>query len=389
MPRRDSRTRTLLLATSGNFAQLGARMLISPLVPAIMVSFAVSKSRIGLVLTGMWAVYALFQYPGGTLGDRFDERRVLFVSLGLTAAVPVLLGYAPTFALFGLFVLLLGAGTGLYFPVASSMLTKRFEHTGQALSLLTAGGSIAGLIYPAAAGFLVVAVGWRPTMAAAGLVAFLVLLGGIAFTGSPDGGNGDRSREWLSLAAMRAIFRRPGVPLTVALSVGFGFTWQGIASFFPTFLFEYWSLSETAAGVAFGGLYLLSSIAQPVVGRLSDAVDRDLAMVTSATLAASGLGVLLFAPRVEFVVVGVIVLGLGISWPGVVQARIMDHFGDAERGQGFGFIRTVYMLLGSLGSVVVGSLADAFGWIVAYGALVGVLSVVLVVLVTRRLSGQA
>lgn len=364
-------------------------MLISPLVPAIMVSFAVSKSRIGVVLTGMWAVYAVFQYPGGTLGDRFDERRVLFVSLGLTAAVPILLGYAPTFSLFGLFVLLLGAGTGLYFPVASSMLTKRFEHTGQALSLLTAGGSIAGLIYPAAAGFLVVAVGWRPTMAAAGLVAFLVLLGGIAFTGSPDGGNGDRGREWLSLGAMRAIFRRPGVPLTVALSVGFGFTWQGIASFFPTFLFEYWNLSETAAGVAFGGLYLLSSVAQPVVGRLSDAVDRDLAMVTSATLAASGLGVLLFATRVEFVVVGVIVLGLGISWPGVVQARIMDHFGDAERGQGFGFIRTVYMLLGSLGSVVVGSLADAFGWIVAYGALVGVLSVVLVVLVTRRLWGQA
>lgn len=375
----------LVLASAGNFSQLGARMLISPLVPAIMVTFGVTKSRVGLVLTGMWAVYALFQYPGGTLGDRFDERRMLFVALAFTAAMPVLIGAAPTFLVFGIFVLLLGAGAGLYFPVASSMLTKRYEGTGQALSILTAGGSIAGLIYPAAAGFLVVAVGWRPTMAGGGLVAFAVLVGGILFTRSPDGGNDDSSVDWLTPGEMIDILRRPGLAVTVALSIGFGFTWQGLSSFFPTFLYEYWSLSETAAGVAFGGLYLLSSVAQPAVGRLSDAFDRDVAMLTSATLAGSGLLILLFAPSLPFVIVGVVVLGLGVSWPGVVQARIMDHFGDAERGQGFGYIRAVYMLGGSLGSVVVGTLADALGWPVAYGLLVGLLSVIFVYLVGTRL----
>lgn len=377
----------LVLASAGNFSQLGARMLISPLVPAIMVTFGVTKSRIGLVLTGMWAIYALFQYPGGTLGDRFDERRMLFVALVFTAVTPVLIGAAPTFFVFGLFVLLLGAGAGLYFPVASSMLTKRYARTGQALSILTAGGSIAGLIYPAAAGFLVVAVGWRLTMAGGGLVAFAVLLGGILFTHSPEGGNGTDGVDWLTLEEMVAILRRPGLAFTVALAIAFGFTWQGLASFFPTFLFEYWSLSETAAGVAFGGLYLLSSVAQPVAGRVSDAFDRDVAMLTSAILAASGLLVLLFAPALPFVLLGVVLLGLGVSWPGVVQARIMDHFGDAERGQGFGFIRTVYMLGGSLGSVIVGSLADGFGWPVAYGILVVLLTGIVLTLVGTRPGG--
>ncbi len=374
----------LVLASAGNLSQLGARMLISPLVPAIMVTFGVTKSRVGLVLTGMWAVYALFQYPGGTLGDRFDERRMLFVALVFTAAMPVLIGVAPTFGVFGIFVLLLGAGAGLYFPVASSMLTKRYEGTGQALSILTAGGSIAGLIYPAAAGFLVVAVGWRLTMAGGGLVAFAVLVGGILFTRSSDGASDESPVDWLSPGEMVGILRRPGVAVTVALSIGFGFTWQGLSSFFPTFLYEYWALSETAAGVAFGGLYLLSSLAQPAVGRLSDAFDRDVAMLTSATLAGGGLLVLLFAPSLPFVIVGVVVLGLGVSWPGVVQARIMDHFGDAERGQGFGFIRAVYMLGGSLGSVVVGTLADALGWPVAYGLLVGFLTLIVLYLVGTR-----
>lgn len=383
MAHAERRSRILALTTAGNFGQLGARLLISPLVPAIMLTFAVSKSRVGLVLTGMWAVYAIFQYPGGTLGDRFDERRMLLVALGLTSVIMLLLAASPSFLVFGGAVLLLGAGTGLYFPVASSMLTKRFEHTGQALSLMTAGGSIAGVLYPALAGYLVVVVGWRVTLVLGGAVAFVVFLFAVQFTSSPDGGS-DRSTSWLAVGDMLEILGRPGVLVTIGLAVAFGFTWQGIASFFPTFLFEYWHLSETAAGVAFGGLFLLSSVAQPLVGRLSDAFDRDVAMVTSAGLTASGLAILLLADAFPLMLLGVGVLGVGISWPGVVQARIMDHFADAERGQGFGFVRAIYMLLGSLGSVVVGTLADVAGWQVAYGTVIGLLSIVLLSLGLAR-----
>lgn len=377
----------LVLATAGNFSQLGSRLLISPLVPAVMATYAVSKGNIGLVLTGMWAVYAVFQYPGGTLGDRFDERRVLLVSLGFVTLVPILLASAPTFLFFGLFTLLLGAGAGLYFPVASSMLTKLFDRTGQALSLLTAGGSIAGLVYPAAAGFLVVAVGWRYTMLVGGGVALIVLVLAVLFTRSPDPVTVETNSEWLSVGEMVSILRRPGVRFTVLLAVAFGFTWQSLASFFPTFLYEYWHLSETAAGVAFGALYLLSSLAQPGFGRLSDAFDRDVAMFASATIAAVGIAILLFGTSLPLAILGVVVLGIGISWPGVVQARIMDHFGDEERGQGFGFIRAVYMLLGSLGSVVVGTLADVGGWVVAYGGIMGLLALIMLSLASARLRG--
>ncbi len=386
MQRAESRSTILALTIAGNFSQLGARMLISPLVPAIMATFLVSKGDVGLVLTGMWAIYALFQYPGGTLGDRFDERRILLLSLGLTGVTALMVANAPTFPLFGLFVLLLGAGAGLYFPVASSMLTKRYEGTGQALSLMTGGGSIAGLVYPAMAGFLVVLVGWRPTLMVGGVVALLVFGAAVLFTDSPSGGR-DSTIQWLSLGDMRSILRRPGLLPTIGLSVAFGFTWQGIASFFPTFLFEYWHVSETTAGVAFGALYLLSSSAQPFAGRLSDAFDRDIAMVVSASLTASGLAILLFAPSLPWVVLGVVVLGIGISWPGVVQARIMDHFSDDERGRGFGFIRAIYMFLGSTGSVVVGTLAETFGWVIAYGGIIGLLSLVLVALGLTKIRG--
>jgi MFS family permease len=48
----------------------------------------------------------------------------------------------------------------------------------------------------------------------------------------------------------------------------------------------------------------------------------------------------------------------------------MDQLSASERGFGFGLVRTVYMLLAASGSVVVGALADAGGWVPAYGIVV-------------------
>jgi MFS family permease len=81
----------LALAVFANFSRLGTRLLISPLVPAVLVAFGVSKSFVGLTLTGMWAAYALFQYPSGVFGDRFGERRVVLASLGAASVAVILL----------------------------------------------------------------------------------------------------------------------------------------------------------------------------------------------------------------------------------------------------------------------------------------------------------
>jgi len=109
----------------------------------------------------MWAPCALFQYPSGVLGDRFGERGVVLVSLGAAAVAVVLLAASPSFPLFGAFVVPLGAGSGLYYPAASSLSTRLYEHTGQALGFHTAGGALAGLLAPVVAAAVSVRYGWR------------------------------------------------------------------------------------------------------------------------------------------------------------------------------------------------------------------------------------
>jgi len=71
----DGPDRRLVLGviSFGSFAQLGARLLVSPIVPLVILEFDVTKSAVGIALTGMWACYALGQFPGGVLADRYGE----------------------------------------------------------------------------------------------------------------------------------------------------------------------------------------------------------------------------------------------------------------------------------------------------------------------------
>ena len=381
----ESRRTVLAVVAGGNFAQLGARFLLSPVVPFVIADLGASESTVGLALTLMWATYALFQFPSGVLADRFGERRLLFVGLAGAALGTALVALAPSLPAYALFTVVLGAGAGLFFSPASALMSRLFDDAGGALGALTAGGALAGVVYPAAGGFLGETFGWRVAVAAGTLVTLPVLAASVALLPRVPPANPDRSlRAAVDLGRLRALLARPSVAYTTVVAVAVSFTFQAFSSLFPTFLVQHRAgIDPTAAGLVFGAVFGLSSLAQPVAGRLSDRVSRDLAIAASVTLTATGLSVLLLVPGRAALLAGAVVLGVGISWPGPVQARFMDQLSAEERGYGFGLVRTVYMFAAAPGSVVVGTLAERAGWVVAFGSVVAVLAACLVVLATN------
>jgi MFS family permease len=381
--------RTVLgLATAGNFAQLGARFLLGAVVPLVLVEFDATRSTVGLALGGMWAVYALAQFPSGVLGDRHGERRLLLAGMGGTAVGALLLTVAPSLLAFGLFAILLGAGAGLFFAPATSLLSRLYEEHGGALSVMTAGGAVAGIVYPAVGGLVGVRFGWR---AAVGLGAVIALPLVVAMAVSipridpvspdlPIDEAADPHRLW-------ALLTRPGVVYSVVVAVVGGYAFQAFSSFFPTFLVQYRGLDPGTAGIALGAAFALSAVVQPAAGRLSDVAGRDLALAGSFGFAGAGIAVLLTVPGAVGLLGGTAVLGAGVSWGGVVQARFMDQLDDDERGVGFGLVRTVYMFLATSGSFATGVLADLGGWPLAYGAVVALLVACLGLLGANRALG--
>lgn len=72
-----------------------------------------------------------------------------------------------------------------------------------------------------------------------------------------------------------------------------------------------------------------------------------------------------------------------MTWGAPVQSQLMDQLGDAERGIGFGLVRTVYLLIGAIGSSVVGIVVTHTGWAIGFSLLASLLGLCLLLILVQ------
>jgi MFS family permease len=177
-----------------------------------------------------------------------------------------------------------------------------------------------------------------------------------------------RFRAVVDYDRIRAVIARPSVAYTTGLAVLLGFTIQSFMSFFPTFLIEFGGFDATTASYAFAGIFVLQGVWLPTMGRLSDRIGRDAVIAGAFFTATLALAILVTVPLTPVSAgVAVLMLGLGMSWPPAIQSRFVDNLSEENQNFGFGLVRSIYMGIGSLGSLVTGTLATTMGWQVAYG----------------------
>jgi len=374
----------LALCTLAFASTMLARLVISPVVPDVTNHFDVSTGAVGLALSGMWAAYAFTQFPSGILGDRFGERRVILAAVGITAAASLSLSLSPTFAVFAVLTVVLGAGAGLHYSVATTLLTKEFDDIGRAIGLHVAGGPLAGLIAPVVATAVAVRFGWRAAIAVGAAVALPAF---VAFAWRVERTTPERPdesmRDRMAIRPLIAVLSRPPIAFTTLVAGIGAFSWQATASFLPTFLVTFRGLPETTAGLLFSAYFVVNGLAQPTTGLVSDRIGRDGAAIATMALGVVGYALLVAGPRIVLFP-AVVCVGVAMTWGAPLQSRFFDKFEADERGAAFGLVRTAYMVLGSTGSVAVGVLSDVSGWATAYGLLVGVMGVALVALLANR-----
>lgn len=376
----------LTLCTFAFFSTMVARLAISPVVPAITADFQIGNTVIGIALTGMWLSYAIMQFPSGILADRFGERSVILVSIGGTTVMSLLLAISPVYAVFVLSIVMLGAVAGLHYSAATTLLDRTYDNLGFAIGVHTIGSSAAGLVAPIAAAWISVQYGWRPAVAFGAVVAAPIFA---LFVWRIDSVEPQRPtqplRERFQLEAVTNILRKPEILFTVAIASVGAFVWQGTASFLPTFLVDHRGQSATLAGIVFSAYFVIQSVVKPGIGAVSDRFGRDVTAFGCMIASAAGLWLFVAVPGVLGIAGGLILIGNGLSWAVAVEPRFIDNMTDEEKGAGFGLVRTVYLIVGSFGSVAVGFFADVYGWAVSFGILVVLLLLVAVALAVNWL----
>lgn len=382
----------LIVCAFAFFTVMTGRIIVSPVVPNITQAFQVSNAVIGVALTAMWAAYALAQFPSGVLGDSYGERSVIVVSMALIVTSVALLAISPTFALFVVALVLLGASCGLYYTVATSLLAKLYRNTGRAIGIHAAGGQIGGIVAPVAISFVAVRYGWRWGVGFGILVGVPVLLAALrVLPRTSDGADDELLTERFTPGEIRRALTRPAIASLTLISIFGWFGFQATLSFLPTFLVRYHDVSVGMAGILFSVFFGAVAVSMVTAGDLSDRFGRTrLLFVVFATGAASTIVLVTWGSFVA-IVAGVVLLGVGMSWLIPMEAWIMDIVVDEERGTVFGLVRTVFMVFGALGSSVVGTVADVMGWapaILVVGLLLAIGAAMLLVVHHFDIEGQ-
>lgn len=141
------------------------RVCISKARPHIQHDLGLNDDQMGLVFSAFTLAYALFEIPGGWLGDKWGPRRVLLRIVMFWSCFTAATGYAWNFASMLVCRFLFGAGEAGGFPNIAKMfsvwLPQREHGVAQGITWLAArwGGAFTPLLVVWVLGF----VSWRMT----------------------------------------------------------------------------------------------------------------------------------------------------------------------------------------------------------------------------------
>jgi MFS transporter, ACS family, glucarate transporter len=151
------------------------RVVISSAVPAIQKEFGFSIITMGWILSSFQWAYALFQIPGGWLGDRLGPRRALTIivsSWSIFTSATILSWNAASMAVLRF---LFGMGEAGAFPTATRSLSRWMlpVERGFAQGATHAGSRLGGAFTPAVAGVIIFYYGWRAAFVSFGMLGFI------------------------------------------------------------------------------------------------------------------------------------------------------------------------------------------------------------------------
>lgn len=356
--RHGSPGRLLAAVASGWFLVLGMRFVVPALLPTIRAEFGVTNAQAGFAVTVLWLTYAAMQFPTGVLIDRIGERALL-VGGALLSGLG-LLGYflSPVFSLFVLATAGFGLGTGLYGPTRATLLSRTFDaREGTAFGATMAAGSIGAAGLPFVASVVATRYGWRIALAGAAPL-FLLVAAALWLSVSDRPTADDDRRLGTDLCAVLSGFGRRRLLLAVTGATIMLFVFQAVTAFLTTYLVATRGVGQDTAGAVLSALFVGGALSQTVSGRLADRYGTPPVLVAIALLSAVPMALFPLLDGTLVLAAGAGAIGLRMSAGPLSNAYIVDVLPDAVEGTGWGLLRTAFFAVGSLGSTLVGAMAD-------------------------------
>jgi MFS family permease len=367
-PLRDLPREVSVLVVASFFVAVGFGIIV-PAIPLFARSFGVSNAAVGLIIS----LFALSRFASGLfsgkLVDKFGERTVFAVGVGFVALSVGLSGLAQSYNQLLFFRAAGGLGSSMFSVAASSVILRSVSDAqrGHAQSVYN-GSFLLGAIAGPAIGGALAAISLRApffvyaiALTVSGTVAF------IFFTSehlqAPKKSEGKNAVMSLKDALALKGYRYALVITFVASWVLFGVR----TSILPLFITE--QLKSTAAVVGWG--FTISAVIQGTLilraGRISDERGRRFILIIGTTIALVGIIIMTLTLNPLMFFISMAIMGLGNAFLASAPATIV---GDLIEGKG-GQVIALFQMAGDagmiVGPVVVGFVADHYGYRAAFG----------------------
>lgn len=355
--------------------------IIAPLLPQFVVSFDVSVAAAGLVVSIFSASRLIFAPASGSLIDRLGSRRVYLTGLMTVAITTGLVAAAQEYWHIVALRALAGIGStmftvsamGLIVRMAPPTIRGRCSATYATAFLL---GNVAGPVLGASLAFL----GFRPPFVIYGvgvaLAAFVVWL----LMPRDDSAVQKKSQQ----PPMKLAEAWNDTAFRAALTSNFAQGWINMGvrvSVLPLFAAAVFHNGAAAAGFALAIFAAGNAVVLQFSGRWADTFGRRPLIMIGLTGTAIFMGLLGFADAVWSLL---LVSALAGAASGLInpaqQAAIADVIGNERSG---GKVLSTFQMGGDFGQIcgpiIIGVLADLFGFRVAFGvcgaiALIGIVA---------------
>ncbi len=343
----------------GHFANDWPGSTIYILLPAIALSFGLSPTEVGLLITIHSAGASLAFLPAGLLADSVSKRGMLLAMTFWWVSIGYLLAsLAPGFWILAALICIADLADSAWHPIATGVMVEQMpERRAKALGIHAIGGTLAAVGAPLFAGFLLTHVDWRTVMQ---LCIFPTVIMGIVFT---------RRAHWIpirqgnrlnraDLKSMVALWLAPRGLRTIAIVVLYNMAMLAILSMLPLFVKQQYGFTASQTGMLFSAFWLVSAGLQPLLGNLSDSVGRKRVAVTGLLISALFTALIVLAPNALWMTV-IVILGAGTlgGIRAVLLASMVDVAGKRESTT-LGFAFAIMDGVGALGAVIAGALGE-------------------------------
>ena len=329
------------------------------LLPAIGIAFDLEPSKIGLLVAIHAVGSGLAYLPAGILSDRIQKQgRILLLTFWWVGIGYISASHAPGFWSLALLLALAGIGDAVWHPVATGILAREMpKHRGQALGTHAIGGTLATVLSPLFAGFLLSIFNWRDVLAISAGPA--LLMGFIFFWYAKRIPSAPSNKlSWKDLKGMKKLWTSSSGLTLIATISTYNMAVMALTTITPLFLQKSWGVSPGKAGTVFATGMLIGAIGQPIVGRISDRIGRKSIFVSGSILGAicailAGLPI-----GVSWVSLSLALsIGILVAIRSGVLAFAVDFSGKREATT-LGFVFLLMDSVGAVGAVFAGLIAD-------------------------------